>query len=77
MYCLIKVFNNFFVVCASTVVVAERVVSETTVSVNVNVLVVVVFDTKFDANAYGSNFAKVIGGMAQRSSAGVNRFDIV
>ena len=34
------------------VVVAERVVSETTVSVNVNVFVVIVFNAELNANAY-------------------------
>ena len=69
--------NDFGVGSACAVIVAKGVVSETTVSVDVNVFVIIVFDTKFNTNANGGNFAKVVGGVAQRSSAGVNRFVVV
>ena len=55
-----KVLDNVVVRSTSTVVVAERVVCETTVSVNVNVFVVIIFDAKLNTNAYGRNFARVI-----------------
>lgn len=67
-----KVLDNVVVRSTSTVVVAERVVCETTVSVNVNVFVVIIFDAKLNTNAYGRNFARVISGVAQRSGASVN-----
>jgi hypothetical protein len=72
-----EVLDNVVVRSTSTVVVAKCVVGETTVRVNVNVFVVMVFDAELNTNAYGRNFARVIGRMAQRSRASVNSDIIV
>ena len=69
---LSEVLDNAVVRSTGTVVVAKRVVGETTVSVNVNVFVVIVFAAELNPNAYGRDFARVIGGVAQRSRASVN-----
>ena len=69
---LSEVLDNAVVRSTGTVVVAKCVVGETTVSVNVNIFVVIIFDAELNPNAYGRDFARVIGGVAQRSRASVN-----
>ena len=69
---LSEVLYNVVVRSTSAVVVTKRIAGETTVSVNVNIFVVIIFDAKLNTNAYGRNFARVISGVAQRSRASVN-----
>jgi hypothetical protein len=67
-----EVLDNAVVRSTGTVVVAKRIVGETTISVNVNVFVVIIFDAELNPDAYGRDLARVIGGVAQCSRASVN-----
>ena len=74
---LIEGLNEPFILTTCTVVVAQSIVNDAAVSVDVNITFVVICIAEFNAHSDRNRFSNIVRGTPDSSSKRVNRFAVI